>query len=68
MMSESLNLLTILRAQNASPPGCSHFQSLKQSEVYPHREKMFAKEIDDAIEVKYTTLEKYVKHPQILQP
>lgn len=68
MMSESLNLLTILRAQNASTPGCSHFQSLKQSKVYTHREKMFAKEIDDAIEVKYTTLEKYVKHPQILEP
>lgn len=29
---------------------------------------MFAKEIDDAIEIKYTALEKYVKHPQIFEP
>lgn len=37
----------------------------KKSKVYTHREEMFAKEIGDAIEVRYTTLEKYVKHQYV---
>lgn len=67
MTSESLNLLTVLRAQNAPTPACSHFWSFKWSTVYTAEEEMSAKEIDDATEFIYSILEKYGKHPQILE-
>lgn len=43
------------------------FLVIKWSTVYTAEEEMSAKEIDDATEFIYSILEKYGKHPQILE-